>query len=296
MSAVTPEKMFHSRTVPQSGDLFKRIVKIVLAVLITLFVLIELYPIVWLLLSSLKGPTEFNLRPIYALPEGFYWQNFVDAWTRGKMNTYFLNSVLVVFPSIFLIVTLSTSAAFGLEILKWRWNNTVLLIFLTGILIPVQMILLPLFTIYFRLDLINSRLALILTYTAFGLPLTVFLLAGFFKSVPREVLEAAVMDGANIYQTYFRVALPMVANSIVTVTLVQFFFIWNDLILSLTFINNTELRTIQTGLLSFVGQFGRREWGPTFASLAMTVVPLLLLYLILNNKVIAGLTAGSVKG
>jgi raffinose/stachyose/melibiose transport system permease protein len=104
------------------------------------------------------------------------------------------------------------------------------------------------------------------------------------------------VDGASIYQVFFRVALPMVLNAIVTVALVQFFFIWNDLLLSLTFISDIELRTVQTGLLNFVGRFGQREWGPTFASISMTVIPTLLIYLLLNNTVMKGLTAGAVKG
>lgn len=105
-----------------------------------------------------------------------------------------------------------------------------------------------------------------------------------------------VVDGANIYQAFFRIVLPMAKNAIVTVALTQFFFIWNDLILSLTFISETELRTLQTGLLSFVGQYGQRQWGPTFAAIAMSVVPLLVLYMALNNLVIKGLTSGAVKG
>ncbi len=123
-----------------------------------------------------------------------------------------------------------------------------------------------------------------------------FLFTGFLKPVPREVLESAIVDGASIYQAFFRVVLPMVKNAIVTVALTQFFFIWNDLILSLTFINDTELRTLQTGLLNFVGQFGQRQWGPTFAAIAMSVIPVLVLYVALNNLVIKGLTSGAVKG
>lgn len=270
--------------------------KAVLGVLIGLLLLIEIYPIIWLLLSSIKAPGEFTTRPIYALPDGFYWQNYVDAWTRGKMSTYFRNSILVTFPSLFLIILCSVAAAFSIEIMRWRGRNIALLIFLAGIMIPLQMVLLPLYTIYYRVGLLNNLLALILTYVAFGMPLNVFLFTGFLKPVPREVLESAIVDGANIYQAFFRVVLPMVKNAVITVALTQFFFIWNDLILSLTFISDTNLRTLQTGLLNFVGQFGQRQWGPTFAAIAMSVIPVLLLYLALNNLVIKGLTSGAVKG
>jgi len=270
--------------------------KLLIWTLVVILVLIELYPLTWLLLSSFKAPAEFSLNPIYALPEGFYWQNYIRAWTEGRMGVYFRNSLMVTIPSLFLILCLGSMAAFGIEILKWRFNNVVLVIFLLGIMIPVQMILLPLFAIYNQLQLLNTFTGLILVYTAFGLPLTIFLLVSFAKSLPHEVLEAALIDGANIYQIFLYIALPMMANAIITVGLVQFFFIWNDLLISLTFISDSELRTVQTGLLSFVGRFGQREWGPTFASITTSVIPILFLYLILNNAIMKGLTSGAVKG
>ncbi|GIV94227.1 MAG: hypothetical protein KatS3mg056_2936 [Chloroflexus sp.] len=176
--------------------------KLLIWTLVAILVLIELYPLTWLLLSSFKAPAEFSLNPIYALPEGFYWQNYIRAWTEGRMGVYFQNSLMVTVPSLFLILCLGSMAAFGIEILKWRFNNVVLIIFLLGIMIPVQMILLPLFAIYNQLQLLNTFTGLILVYTAFGLPLTIFLLVSFAKSLPHEVLEAALIDGANIYQIF----------------------------------------------------------------------------------------------
>lgn len=263
---------------------------------IALLICIEVGPLLWLLLSSFKADKEFTLEPLWALPSGLDWQNYVDAVTSGNIGTYFLNSLLTVFPSLALILILGLAAGFALEVMVWRGRNTVLLIFLAGILVPVQIVLLPLFTIYFQAQLIDTRWALIITYTGFGLPLTVFLMATYFKAIPRELIEAAVLDGANIYQIFFRVAVPMVMNGLVTVALVQFFFLWNDLLFSLTFISSDGLRTIQTGLLSFTGEYGQIQWGPTFAAICLAVFPTLLLYLILNQRVIKGLTAGSLKG
>jgi raffinose/stachyose/melibiose transport system permease protein len=263
--------------------------------LVGLLLVAEIYPLLWLLLSSFKTNAEFTLEPFWSLPARLNWQNYVDAWNSG-MNVYFVNSMLAVFPSLALIIVLSAAAGFALEVMLWRGRNTILLIFLAGIMVPAQMLLLPLFTIYFQLGLIDTRWALIITYTAFGLPLSVFLMAGFFKAVPRSILEASILDGANIFQVFFRVAVPMVANGIMTIALVQFFFLWNDLLFSLTFISSDENRTIQTGLLNFTGEFGQVAWGPTFAAISLAVFPTLILYLVLNQQVIKGLTAGSVKG
>jgi len=264
-------------------------------VLIGLILVIVLYPMLWMLLSSFKTNTEFSVEPFWSLPSAFHWENYAVAWNSG-MSTYFLNSVIVVFPSLALILVISVAASFALEVMLWRGRNAILLIFLAGIMIPLQMVLLPLFTIYFQAGLIDTRWALIITYTAFGLPLAVFLMAGFFKTVPRAVIEAAVLDGASIYQIFYRVAVPMVANGLLTIALVQFFFLWNELLFALTFISSDSNRTIPTGLLNFTGEHGSVDWGPTFAAVSITVIPTLILYLVLNQKVIKGLTSGAVKG
>ncbi|MBO3752454.1 carbohydrate ABC transporter permease [Streptosporangiaceae bacterium NEAU-GS5] len=263
---------------------------------IALLVVIEVAPLAWLLISSLKTEDEFVTKPVWTLPEGLHWQNYVDAWTTGNMGVYFRNSLIATIPALALIILLSVAAGFALEIMRWRGRDGVLLLFLAGVMVPLQMVLLPLFTIYFQVNLINTLWSLIVTYTVFGLPLSVFLMAGYYKAVPREMLEAATIDGAGIYRAFWSIVLPSVRNAIVTVALVQFFFIWNDLLLSLTFISDDNLRTVQTGLLNFVGQYGQRQWGPTFASVCMAVFPTLIIYLVLNQKVMKGLTAGSVKG
>jgi raffinose/stachyose/melibiose transport system permease protein len=274
----------------------RSIYRIFMGVAVALLIIVEVYPLIWLLLQSFKTDPEFSLHPVWALPEGLYWQNWSTAWTTGNLSTYFKNSVLATFPSLLFIIVLGVSASFGLEIMKWRLRNGVLLIFLGGILVPLQMVLLPMFTIYFHLHLINSLWALIITYTGFGLPLTVFLMTSYLRALPKGILEAATLDGASIYTAFVRVAVPMMSNAIMTVALVQFFFIWNDLLFSLTFISDDNTRTIQTGLLNFTGQYGQVSWGPTFAAVTMTALPTLALYLILNKRVIRGLTAGGLKG
>jgi len=278
------------------APMLRRVGQIALAVVVGGLVIIELYPILWLLSSSFKAPDEFNLFPIYALPRSLHVENYLVAWTTGHMSLYFKNSVLATFPALAALIALSVPAAFGIEVLRWRFSNTVLLIFLAAIMVPLQIVLLPLFTIYTQVNLLDTRWGLILTYTVFGLPLTIFLMVGYFKALPHEMFEAAVVDGANIYQVFFYVALPAVMNAVITVSLVQFFFIWNDLVLSFTFISNTDLRTLQTGLLNFQGQYGQRDWGPTFASISMAILPTLIIYLLLNQFIIKGLTAGSIKG
>lgn len=266
------------------------------AVLVTVLLFVVIFPLVWLLLGSFKTNAEFLNEPIWSLPSSFTFDNYVEAWNTGNFGQYVLNSVIAVFPSLLLIIVFGTAAGFALEVLVWKGRNAVLLAFLVGIMVPGQMILLPLFTVYFKAGLTGTLWPLIITYTATGLPLTVFMMATYFRSIPREVFEAATLDGASIIRSFFLVGMPMVRNAIFTVALVQFFFIWNDLLIALTFTNSSDLRTIQVGLLNFNGEYGATNYGPLFAAICINVFGTLILYLILNQRVQKGLTAGSVKG
>jgi len=263
---------------------------------IALLLIIEIYPIVWMVLGSFKQQDEFLSEPFWSLPRSWGFDNYISAFVDGGLGRYMLNSVIAVFPSLALIILFGVAAGFVLEVMVWKGRTGVLLLFLAGVMVPAQMLLLPLFTIYYRLHLTGTLLPLIITYTAIGLPLTVFMMATYFRSVPREIFEAAAIDGASIFRIFWSIGLPMVRNAIFTVGLVQFFFIWNDLLISLTFTNTDALRTIQVGLLNFTGQYGAVDYGPTFAGISVNVIGTLIIYLFLNQRVMRGLTAGSVKG
>ena len=264
--------------------------------LIALLVVVEVAPLLWLLLSSFKTQSEFVNDPAWSLPGKWDFQNYADAWSTGHVGLYVRNSIVATVPSLALIIVFGTAAGFALEVMIWRGRHQVLLVFLLGIMVPNQMILLPLFRVYFQSGLSGTMWPLIITYTAVGLPLTVFMMATYFRAVPREMFEAATLDGANMLTAFWRIGFPVVRNAVFTVALVQFFFIWNDLLVSLTFTTDDDLRTIQVGLLNFTGQYGETAYGPLFAAISINVVGALVLYLLINQRIIRGLTAGAVKG
>ncbi|WP_028644067.1 carbohydrate ABC transporter permease [Nocardioides sp. URHA0020] len=264
--------------------------------LVLVLLVIVVYPLVWLLLGSFKTQDEFLNGSTWALPQHWQFSNYSDAWTTGNLSTYVRNSVLTVGPALAFIVLFGVAAGFALEVMVWKGRNAVLLTFLLGIMVPGQMILLPLFTSYFQLGLTGTLWPLIITYTAIGLPLTVFMMATYFRAIPREIFEAAVLDGASMLRAFFSIGFPMARNAVFTVALVQFFFLWNDLLIALTFTNTSDLRTIQVGLLNFTGEFGQTEYGPLFAAICINVFGCLALYLFLNQKVMKGLAGGAVKG
>jgi raffinose/stachyose/melibiose transport system permease protein len=264
--------------------------------LLAAIIVIEVFPMLWLLLGSFKSQSDFLNRPFYALPSQFNFDNYVSAFTTGDLGHYILNSVLAVFPALFLSLLMGVAAAFALEVMVFKGRGFVLLVFLAGIMVPGQMILLPLFTVYFKTHLTGSLWPLIITYTAIGLPLIVFMMATYFRAVPRELFEAATLDGATIFRSFWSVGVPIARNAILTVGMVQFFFIWNDLLIALTFTNTQDLQTIQVGLLNFTGPYGAIQYGPLFAAICVSVFGTLIIYLFLNQRIMRGLAAGSVKG
>ena len=287
-----------ARMIPRKRKLTpgQAIKKIPTLAIIAILFIIELYPLFWMFMSSLKSRDDYLNNPAFSLPTEFLWGNYALAWENGNLATTIRNSLVATVPSLFFIIVLGVAAGFALEILVFRGRNAILLTILAGIMIPGQMILLPLFTIYYNLHLTGTLWPLIITYTATGLPLTVFMMATYFKAIPREIFEAATIDGASMIRAFFSIGFPMVRNAIVTVALVQFFLIWNDLLLAITFANSKPLQTVQAGLLSFSGQFGTLDYGPLFAAICITTGGILVIYLFLNQRIMKGLTAGSLKG
>lgn len=263
---------------------------------IAVLMVIGIYPVLWLFLSSFKTQREFIQESTFALPESLNVDNYVQAWTAGNIARNFLNSAIVTAPSLTLTLLFGVGAAFAIEIMRWRGRNLTLLLFVSGIMIPGQMILIPLFMAYFKLGISGTYWPMIITYTGLGMPLTVFLMAAYFRAIPREVFEAATIDGASMLRSFFAIGLPMVRNSLFTIGLVQFLRIWNDLLIALTFTTNPDLRPIQAGLLNFSGEYGQVSYGPLFAGICINVFGLLILFVILNRQIMKGLTSGALKG
>lgn len=270
--------------------------KVVIWLSTALLVVIMVAPMLWMLISSFKSQNEFLTGGIFALPQEWQWSNYSEAWVTGNFGTSVMNSVIATLPSLFLLLLTGVAAGFVLEVMVWKGRNTTLLLFLAGIMVPGQMLLVPLFISYFNLGLTETRWPFILTYTAMGLPLTVFMMAAYFRAVPREIFEAATIDGASMLRSFFSVGVPMVTNAILTLGLVQFFSIWNDLLVALTFVTNPDLATIQVGLLNFSGEYGATNYGPLFAAICINVFGTLVIFLLLSQRIMRGMAAGAIKG
>ena len=265
-------------------------------ILILVFLIVQTYPVIWMLLSSVKSPTEFYTKPMLSLPDGFYLSNYASAWTKGNVMQYFFNSTYIVLIVLICITFFGAMAAFAITKMKWKLSQPTMVFFLIGIMIPVHIMIIPLFIIYKSMGILNAHISLIISYIAFSLPLTIYLLSASYKRIPNEIMEAAVIDGANMFQCFTKIVLPVSKNALVTAATVLFFFNRNDLIVSMTFISKKTLKTLQPGLFDFYGSYGSVDWGPLFAAMCISTIPTIVLYLLLNKKVIEGMAAGAVKG
>ncbi|MFA6962784.1 MAG: carbohydrate ABC transporter permease [Opitutaceae bacterium] len=259
------------------------------------------YPMAWVAYSSLKTD-EMIFREAFALPQfdALQTDNYVRAWNEARFGDYFINSLVVTFTSVALIVLLGAMAAYALARFYHPLGRGIFWLFLAGLMIPVQLSIVPLFFELRALGLLNSRAGLILVYTANGLPFAIFILAGFFKSLPRSLYEAAVVDGCSEASAFWRVMLPLARPGLVTVAIFQFIGVWKEYFFAFMFTSGDAgegVRTLPLGLanLSITSQY-RSDYGMLFAGLVIVTIPILIVFIALQKQLIKGVTAGALKG
>lgn len=247
------------------------------------------YPAVWMVLSAFKSNREIFKHP-FGLPAEWRWANFAEAWDKGGLGGLYVNSILVTATAVTLTVGLATAAAFAFSRLEFpgrRWLYRLLLI---GLLLPPPVVAIPLFTILRDMGLLNTLWALILSGSAWSLSLTIFILHGTFNAIRPDMEEAAMLDGANVWQVFRDISVPMVWPSMLTLAIVNTISIWNELMFALLFVVDDDKRTLPVGLIRFFGRYST-DYAMVFAALTITTVPILALYFLLQRHVIAGLSA-----
>ncbi|MFN0224261.1 carbohydrate ABC transporter permease [Paenibacillus sp. KR2-11] len=266
----------------------------VLLLLSVLFVT-QLYPLLWLLTYSLKTNEEILSGSFFALPKVMQWSNYTSALEAGNYFKYLWNSFFVTSITMACVIVLAAMAAYAITRFQWKYGQVIMLIFLLGMMIPLQSTLLPLMIIFKNLGILNTHAALILPYVAFSTPLAVFILSGFLKTIPHELEESAVMDGASVYRTFWSIILPVSVPPIMTVCILTFINIWNEYILASTFISAERLKTLPFGVNSFVSQYSV-NYGAIGAFLVLGALPVIVIYFLLSEKITKGMVAGAVKG
>lgn len=251
-------------------------------------------PLLLMLISAIKPTPEIFASP-FALPQTWSLNNFAKVWESGRFDLYFRNSILITAGAELLILGFSAMAGYALGRFKFRLNDAIYVFFLAGLMFPAKLVLVPLFVQLKEMGLINSHFGLILVYAAGGIPAAVFILTGFFRALPSDLDNAARIDGASEWQVFWKVMLPLVRPQLAIVAIYTAIPIWNDFLLPLVFLQDPSLKTVPQGLTVFFGEYAT-DYGPLFAGLTLAAMPLILLYLLLSEQFIKGLTAGATKG
>ncbi|MFC4779107.1 carbohydrate ABC transporter permease [Paenibacillus sp. GCM10023252] len=271
------------------------LVKIIVILGLSILFVTQLYPLLWLLLYSLKNNEEILSGSFFSLPASPQWVNFKDAIASGNYFKYLYNSIFVTSVTMVGVLLLSSLASFAISRFRWKYGQAVMVIFLIGMMIPMQATLLPLMIIFKNMNILNTHLSIILPYIAFQTPIAVFILSGFMKSIPHEIEESAVVDGAGVFRIFRSIILPISVPPMMTVCILTFINIWNEYIMAATFLSSEKLKTLPFGVYSFVSQYSV-NYGAIGAFLVLGALPVIVIYFLLADKITKGMVAGAVKG
>jgi len=274
--------------------------KTVIYLVLGFWSLVVVFPMLWSVLTSLKTDQEIFFSP-WALPKVLMFENFARAWVKARMGAYLINTLLIIIPALFFTLLLSSMAAYVLARFEFRGRTFLTYLFMLGMIFPIFLALVPLYFVMRTLGLLDTFPGMILVYIAFSLSFTIFFLTNFFRTLPSELGEAALMDGANHYDIFFRIYLPLAQPGLVTMGIFNFLGQWNQYILPNTLmITNNDTTThyvLSQGLYYLQAQqFYQNDWSGLFAAVTIVMIPTLAVYLIFNNRIEKGMTAGAIKG
>lgn len=270
------------------------IAKIAIYIFLILLAFIYLAPLVWMLFVSVKDNAEIFSSP-FALPQRIQWENYTFAWTAGFLGKATLNSAIVCIVTLILSMIIGSMAAFAIARMRWKFAKLMMTYFMIGMMVPVHCVLIPLFKTFSAMGLYNSLLGLIIPYTTFSLPITIFIMTGFFENMPRELFEAACIDGCSIYKCFTTIALPLSKTGLFVTGLMSFVANWNELLLAMVFISDDTKKTLPVSLSKFVGPYNT-NYVQMFAAIIIAIIPTIIVYCCFSNQIVDGLTAGAVKG
>ena len=276
------------------GSTKTKIIYVIIYIFLILMSLLYLLPLFWVVMTSLKNDKVLFISP-FAMPEKLMIENYTFAWTAGYLGKATVNSAIVCFLTLLLSMIVGSMAAFAIGRMRWKFSGLAMTYFLTGMMIPVHCVLIPLFTKFAKVGLSNNLWGLILPYLTFALPVTIFIMTGFFQGLPNELFESACIDGCSIYKSFTHIALPLSRTGLFVTGLMTFVANWNELLLAMVFISDDNKKTLPVSLSKFVGPYNT-NYSQMFAAIVIAIVPTIIVYCMFSNQIVDGLTAGAVKG
>ena len=271
-----------------------RTVSTLIYIFLILLAIIYIVPLLWVLITSLKDDSTLMLSP-WAMPASIEWGNYEFAWTKGHLGTAMLNSLIVCTTTLVVSMLFGSMAAFSIAKLRWKLSKLTMYYFLIGMMIPIHTILIPLFVQFSGWKMSNTLIGIIIPYITFSLPITIYIMVGFFEGIPNELFEAACIDGCSVYKMFSTVAIPLAKTGFMVTGLMSFVSNWNELLLAMVFISNEAKKTLPVSLTKFVGPY-HTNYCQMFAAIMIAIVPTIIAYVAFANQIVEGLTAGAVKG
>lgn len=262
--------------------------------LMAVFLIITVYPIIWMLAGALKGENEFYSN-IWGLPSSPQWENYAAAWKKAGMGRKYLNSILTTAGTLCLLIPVNCCAAYALARVNFRGKRAILNYLLLGIMMLKGVLAMPVFTVVNELGLINTRIGLTLVYTAQSIAFGMYIMRGFFISLPKSLEEAAMIDGCTRFQSFLHIILPLAVPGLVTQVIFSGLSVWNEYIRASLIIRTPELQTLPLGMVAF-STLENNNYPQMFAALSMATLPMVLVYLLCQKAFQKGVTAGAVKG
>lgn len=272
-----------------------RVVDGVIVAAFTVIALIFIIPFVILVVTSVRSDADFLSRGVFSIPQSIQWSNFTTAWQVGDFGTTYKNSAIITFAKVPLGLLVSALAAYPLAKINFRLKGAIFMFFVAGLAVPIHVALLPLFVLERQMGILGTLWALLPPYIAFGIPFQVFVLRGFMKGIPNELIEAARVDGANDVVIFARVMIPLITPALATLFIIDAVATWNEFLVALVMLPSADVHTLPLGLLNFFGQFSG-SYTQLSAGLVIGVIPLLAVYVFLQRYLVTGLVSGAVKG
>ena len=267
---------------------------IVCAIVLLVMVIVCIYPIVWMFFGSMKDKAEFYTN-IWGLPKRLHLDNYISAWKNADLGRRFINSLIVTIGSMCIMIPVTSCAAYAVARLNFKGKNLIYMYLLLGIMIPAGVLGIPTFTVAMKMGLLNSHFGLMLIYAAQNIAMGMFIMRGFFISLPKELEEAAMIDGCSRFGCFVRIIVPLAKAGVATQVIFNGLTIWNDYFMANIMITRDELRTLPLSIANFVGKHST-NYPELFAMLTMTTIPVIIVFILSQKSFIEGVAAGAVKG
>jgi N-acetylglucosamine transport system permease protein len=296
--SVDPSQLSGAHGITTAGrrGLGARLYQLLAQVPLLIWAVMVIFPFLWMIMTAFKTDREILTDP-FGLPAELQWENFERAWTSANIGTYFVNTIIVMAMSLTGTLLVSAMAAYVISRFEFPGNRAIYLLFMAGLMFPVFLGLVPLYFLMDDLHLLNTYHGLALVYIAYSLPFTIFFLVGFFKTLPGEVAEAGIMDGASQFQVFFNIMLPMAKPGLIAMGIFNFLGQWNQFLLPLVLMQSESRYMLSQGLnFLAINQGYDSDYSALFAAMVIVMIPTLIVYVLFQRRLESGLTAGALKG